>query len=295
MSERVIEQLMDLLDVQVEQLRVCELASTGALSFDPIDQAVVFFVLRGHGLIESDAREFAVGQGTVVVLPRNVRTSIRGRDLPHESSPIPRLASTEADFAVGRAVVRVSLGGVIDVFEHLWEPMVEDGTVAHVGPVLRLIESELSAQKVGTRAIVAGLMKSMLLDVFRSQISRESFRSWLWPAMMDPQLGRAALAIMARPQEPHTVESLAALAGISRSRFTELFMESFNRSPIEFLQAVRLRAAQRLLLSSKLPVKSVAAAVGYRSRSHFCRAFQAKYGDAPSTFRTRMEQQLTQT
>jgi AraC-like DNA-binding protein len=278
MNEKVIEQLMDLLDVQVSQLSVHELESADVLGFDAADQILVYFVLRGSGAIESDARKFPAAQGTVILMPRNLPSALRG----------------ETPFAVGRAVISASLGGVIDVFEHMWEPMVEDGTVADVRPVLGLIESEVLAGKVGTRAIVAGLMKSMLLDVFRSQISRESFRSWLWPGMMNPQLGRAALAIMARPQDPHTVDSLAALAGISRSRFTELFMEAFDRNPIEFLQAVRLRAARRLLLSSRLPVKSVAAAVGYQSRSHFCRVFQAKYGDAPSAFRTRMEQQLVQ-
>ena len=50
------------------------------------------------------------------------------------------------------------------------------------------------------------------------------------------------------------------------------------------LEALLERAAQ-LLTSTELPVKSVAAQVGYASRSSFTRAFVATYGAAPKTFR----------
>jgi AraC-like DNA-binding protein len=41
-----------------------------------------------------------------------------------------------------------------------------------------------------------------------------------------------------------------------------------------------------MLKGSDLPVKSIAASVGYASRSHFSRAFQAKFGIDPSAFRS---------
>jgi transcriptional regulator GlxA family with amidase domain len=40
-----------------------------------------------------------------------------------------------------------------------------------------------------------------------------------------------------------------------------------------------------MLAGSDLPVKSIAAAVGYASRSHFSRAFAARFGDDPSRYR----------
>jgi transcriptional regulator GlxA family with amidase domain len=48
---------------------------------------------------------------------------------------------------------------------------------------------------------------------------------------------------------------------------------------------VRLGAAARLLQASGVPIKSVAAAVGYASRSHFSRAFRSEFGLDPSSFR----------
>jgi AraC-like DNA-binding protein len=72
---------------------------------------------------------------------------------------------------------------------------------------------------------------------------------------------------------------------MSRSRFSHHFSLAYDCTPKAFVQAARLATAARLLKGSDLPVKSIAASVGYASRSHFSRAFQAKFGVDPSAFR----------
>jgi AraC-like DNA-binding protein len=47
-----------------------------------------------------------------------------------------------------------------------------------------------------------------------------------------------------------------------------------------------MQRAAKLLATTDLPVKAVAGRVGYRSRSHFSRAFKARYGVDPAGFRT---------
>ena len=49
---------------------------------------------------------------------------------------------------------------------------------------------------------------------------------------------------------------------------------------------VELAGGACLRLSGRLPVKTVAARVGYSSRSSFSRAFSLRYGTAPSALRT---------
>ena len=72
---------------------------------------------------------------------------------------------------------------------------------------------------------------------------------------------------------------------MSRSRFTERFAATYGQSAMAFVHTVRLKAAARLLQHSALPVKCVAAEVGYSSRSQFCRAFRRAFGADPSAFR----------
>lgn len=53
----------------------------------------------------------------------------------------------------------------------------------------------------------------------------------------------------------------------------------------EYIEALRLQAAQRLLRSGDLEVYLVAMAVGYDHQETFCRAFQRQFGRTPSESR----------
>jgi AraC family transcriptional regulator, activator of mtrCDE len=94
------------------------------------------------------------------------------------------------------------------------------------------------------------------------------------------------MAILEEPAAAHTVESLAACAGMSRASFSDRFTQAFRQSPMDFVQKVRLRIAARLLTTTDLPVKVVCASIGYASRSAFTRAFRSAYGVDPKTFRS---------
>ena len=140
---------------------------------------------------------------------------------------------------------------------------------------------ELRNPRLGTRAFVSALMKQVLIVLLRSQPDRDS--SIL--LMSGTRLAGVVAAILDRPQDNHTVDSLAAIAGMSRSRFSHHFTLAYDLSPKCFVQTARLASAARMLEGTDLPVKSIAASVGFASRSHFSRAFQAKFGLDPSAFR----------
>jgi transcriptional regulator GlxA family with amidase domain len=80
---------------------------------------------------------------------------------------------------------------------------------------------------------------------------------------------------------------MALSAGMSRSAFSRHFHIAFGMSPIAFVSKTRLYHAAQLLRSTPLPIKVIAGAAGFASRSHFSRAFKAAYGTGPSGFRER--------
>jgi transcriptional regulator GlxA family with amidase domain len=92
-------------------------------------------------------------------------------------------------------------------------------------------------------------------------------------------------AVSDRPEADHTLQSLADIAGMSRATFAEHFRKAFGRTPMDHLKEVRLRRAARYLAATDLPVKTVAARVGFDSRSYFSRAFKAFAGIDPAGFR----------
>jgi AraC family transcriptional activator of mtrCDE len=84
--------------------------------------------------------------------------------------------------------------------------------------------------------------------------------------------------MLARPGEPHTVESLARTSGLSRSSFMSRFRRAFGDSPMTVLRQLRMRRARTLLATGSLTIDQVASAVGYSSRSSFHRAFRKAFG-----------------
>jgi AraC-like DNA-binding protein len=85
-----------------------------------------------------------------------------------------------------------------------------------------------------------------------------------------------------------TIRSLAQVAEaceISIPYLCRLFENYASTSPYELLAQMRLRKAAMMLATSKMPVTSVAKAVGYRDIPHFSRLFRSKFGVPPSKYR----------
>lgn len=286
--------LLDLIDVRVDAFAVCEIGRNYSLKCDPHDSVVVHFVLRGNGFLVCEQGEYELAAGSIVLVPRMLPKSLRGigpiEHIRHANAACPladglvsfRALDGEADLVLGCAVVSATLGGEISLFGDLEQPAVERSEEKALLPLFGLMFDELSRPRLGTRAIVSAMMKQIIIVLLRSPRPDES--ALLVPTM-NPRLASVIATVLSRPQDSYTVDSLAASAGMSRSRFSHHFAAACRCSPREFVQSVRLSSAAKLLKGSDLPVKSVAASVGYASRSHFSRAFQAKYGLDPSAFR----------
>ena len=174
------------------------------------------------------------------------------------------------------------------LFDYLREPIVEDFT--DNGPIRGAFEAllaELASPQPGTDALSEALMKQCLVLLLRQHCASGECRvSWL-SALEDPRLGAAVTAMLDDPGASFTLDRLAEIAGMSRSAFTMHFADAFGRSAMDFLKELRLRRAANTLANTSLPVKTVAASVGYASRSYFSRAFKAFHGIDPAGFRAR--------
>lgn len=104
------------------------------------------------------------------------------------------------------------------------------------------------------------------------------------PAQHTPDF--TSLVSLAQEHHPTlTVRDLADHVGYSPFHFTRLFRSRTGVSPGQFLTALRIDAAKRLLLDDDAPVIDVAAAVGFDSLSSFSRRFRNVVGVAPGQLR----------
>ena len=85
--------------------------------------------------------------------------------------------------------------------------------------------------------------------------------------------------------DPLSLVDLAEFAGVSARQLMRLFQARLGQSAMGYYRDLRLDKAQNLMRNSALPLTEIALATGFANSSHFSRAYTARFGAAPSTFR----------
>ncbi len=291
--------LIRTLDVRLTAFAICEIGIGWRLKGGSMESTVVHFVLKGEGFFELPERQVPLAPKSILIVPPGIRESITSAGEVHRETTAVKscrpltegLVSFSAhdgrpELVLGCASISASFGQGQPLFDHLEQPIAisVDGNRLFSLAFDCLLE-EVSSPGLATTAVMEALMKQILVLLLRDHLQELSTASPLFAPLADPRLVRAASAMIAHPDRPHTLDSLAAIAGMGRSSFARRFYEVYGRTPGDLLQEVRLRAAARMLATCELPVKTVAASVGYSSRSHFSRTFKAAYGVDPTAFR----------
>ena len=86
-----------------------------------------------------------------------------------------------------------------------------------------------------------------------------------------------------------SVEVLARQTGYSESRLSHLFTEVTGKSPMRYLNDIRLKASCEMLSATDLSVSEIAAACGFEDPLYYSRRFRKKYGLSPTDYRKRGE------
>lgn len=108
----------------------------------------------------------------------------------------------------------------------------------------------------------------------------------------DLRLARAIEYARAHYGEPVSRADMARAAGLSETRFHDLFREAMGEAPVQYLNGLRLRQAMFQLRYSDKPVGQVACACGFASDFYFSRFFKQKVGMSPRAFRQLYDAQL---
>ncbi|MHA3902548.1 GlxA family transcriptional regulator [Castellaniella sp. WN] len=108
------------------------------------------------------------------------------------------------------------------------------------------------------------------------------------PMPVSPGEGRLARVLgwaAARVEQPHTVDTLAARAAMSRRSFTRHFRLATGTSLKQWLLARRLERARELLEGGRLPIDAVAQAAGFGSALSLRQHFRVRLRTTPTAYR----------
>lgn len=150
-----------------------------------------------------------------------------------------------------------------------------------LAPVCDLLLGEAFAERGGRQAALDRLFDYLLILIVRHVVESGTVATGVLAGLADPRLAKALTAMHEAPNKSWTLDDLAGIAGMSRTRFAEHFRTRIGQTPIDYLTVWRMTIAGQLLARGK-PVKSVALQVGYQSAAAFSRVFSRVTGQAPS-------------
>ena len=138
--------------------------------------------------------------------------------------------------------------------------LVEDGRVLTAGAAMAQIDLMLHLVQQATSAeLVQRVMQHLLVD---SRGTQARYRVWEHVTSDDTARRFEALIEAALPQVP-TIAEAAQRLGMSSRTLTRRIAGTTGASPLQLVNTVRMRHAQRLLAHGELSVGEVAQRVGY--------------------------------
>ena len=287
------EKLLSRLSIDVESFSKLEVTPENAPTLLAIDQVIVLYVVKGTGSLQWDGGAITLREGMVVAIPSKLQTVLRGnrRDTANNAAGIidGETGGGNSDatdsLLVASSVVSASAGHGLGYFESLKHPLAEDSDDVLLALIFGGILNELETPGIGSKSIVEALIKQVLIVLLRRTLASQNVTTPLFLTVANPSLALVINTIQDNHAERLSIPGLARMVGMTSFSLTREFERIFGESLLDYIQGVRLYQATSLLTQTDLPIKCIAASVGFASRSHFSRAFRKRQGEDPTSFR----------
>jgi len=153
-----------------------------------------------------------------------------------------------------------------------------DGDLSNL---VSLLASEQQNARCGAPVVLGRLGEVLVVRMLRMQLERGAATSGLLAGLAHPRISPAIVAIHDNPEKPWSNAALADVAGLSQSRFKELFASTVGATPASYLRRWRMLLA-RMDLEKGDRVDRIAHRYGYSAPDAFSRAFMKEFGVRPS-------------
>lgn len=272
----------------------------------PIGDDWRLYIVRGQGVIMY-APDLASGQmplenGTVIGMTGNTPHSFSSGsddDFSHHESGWEECAlggdvlDDDIQILIGRipqsSMPFLSLmGGLI-----LIEPKHHLGATNRIGLLIDLIADETNRNDSVTGQIVLRLADIITMEIGRiGRVDSIVFSNRAHNAEYDERIWRAITAMCSAPQLPWTLDSMAKVAGMSRSAFAARYHETVGQTPVRSLRRLRMHgAAMALSTAGPHSIAPLADKMGYGSDAAFNRAFAKEFGYPPKRYGLRQRKE----
>lgn len=152
--------------------------------------------------------------------------------------------------------------------------------------ILSTMEAEMAEDRPGSAGVLARLADVVAALIVRGWVECGCDQaSGVITALRDPRLARVLVEIHKNPGGNWDVPAMADLMGLSRSVFSDRFVDIVGVSPLRYLTDLRMRIAAQWLEQEGRSVAETAHRLGYGSQAAFTRAFKRVIGVSPGARR----------
>ncbi|MDT8975930.1 AraC family transcriptional regulator [Paenibacillus sp. chi10] len=106
---------------------------------------------------------------------------------------------------------------------------------------------------------------------------------------IERQVEQAARWLSLQFDKSISIDELAHTLGYHRTYLSKMFRKQMGESPMQFLLRIRMERAKTLLMTTRLTIEQIAAAVGYEDALYFSKLYKKWYSHSPSSHRTEMQ------
>lgn len=287
------------------QLKACiyfirNMAAPWGLDMPATANGPLHMVLKGECLLRCQGEEIFLEKGDAVILPHGDRHQMLDdtstvpepgpaalqqlmieQENPSESTATTMLCGHfEWENTVDYYPFFRELPSIIIVRKIFNQPDSD-----RIRAIVNLIAAESHDQRPGGSAIADRLGEVMFVSLLRLWLVEQQPQRGLLAALHDAKLSRALQHIHQNPGHDLDLDTLAGVAGMSRTAFATRFRDVLGSPPATYLAQWRMVTARRLLIQTKLPTADIVDQIGYGSDAAFTRAFKRIFGVTPGQLR----------
>jgi len=242
----------------------------------PLSAGDIVLLPRGDShVVRSSVFEEGKPRPPVVIRPHGAVGLASNTDQPETELICGRLAFEQAQASLASAALPPLV--VLTV--------AEDPAVGRLKTLMTTIRDELDAALPGVRAVCTDLASALFVMALRLHFCRAVAETGFLRLLAERQTARAVLAMIEEPARDWSLDDLADRAGTSRATLVRDFRRLADTAPLGLLTDLRLDLARRAVVQTDRGLADIALDVGYRSQSALSRAFQRRFGAAPSEMR----------
>jgi len=241
----------------------------------------IFYVISGEGNIEIDGKTQKLGEGSLFYCPAascyrlfgTCELYILNFDLFQTRNDIKK--TVRPFITDGKAPIYTDKQTVDDAKTFDSYIYIKDAYT--IGEKIKSIISEHSTKAPFYREKCSALLKSVVVDIYRSESFIKS------PTLKT--IEKVCSYIRQNLGKKLTNAELSYIAGYHEYHLNRLFLQNTGKTVHQYIITERINAAKRMLATTDMTVSDVADSAGFNSSTHLCSCFKAQVGLSPSQYR----------